>query len=211
MEILSHRGYWISPEEKNTLAAFERSLNNNFGLETDIRDYMGELVISHDIADSNCLKAKTLFSLYADLNSKAPLALNIKSDGLQNKIKSLFSYYSIDNYFVFDMSIPDAITYERNGIIFFTRESEYETDLPLYDSAAGIWLDCFENEWYNNKDICRHLSNNKRVCIVSPELHRRPKASLWQELTELSSTQKKDLMLCTDFPEEAQEFFNGKN
>ena len=49
MKILSHRGYWKAPIEKNTREAFVRSFALGFGTETDIRDYMGELVISHDI------------------------------------------------------------------------------------------------------------------------------------------------------------------
>ena len=56
MEILSHRGYWKNEGEKNTKIAFERSFQLGFGTETDIRDYKGELVISHDIADSSCMK-----------------------------------------------------------------------------------------------------------------------------------------------------------
>ena len=49
MEILSHRGYWKTVTEKNTIIAFKRSFNLGFGTETDIRDLNGNLVISHDM------------------------------------------------------------------------------------------------------------------------------------------------------------------
>ena len=89
MIILSHRGYWKTAEEKNTLKAFERSFSMGFGTETDIRDYECELVISHDIADEKSIKLEDFFRIYDDFNKSLPLALNIKADGLQLKLKSL--------------------------------------------------------------------------------------------------------------------------
>ena len=53
MLILSHRGYWISPIEKNKDVAFNRSFSLGFGTETDVRDCAGKLVISHDMPDGN--------------------------------------------------------------------------------------------------------------------------------------------------------------
>ena len=49
MIIISHRGYWIQPAEKNTEEAFSRSFERGMGTETDVRDHRGELVISHDM------------------------------------------------------------------------------------------------------------------------------------------------------------------
>jgi glycerophosphoryl diester phosphodiesterase len=46
--ILAHRGYWLEPGEKNSLSAFRRAFEGGFGIETDIRDLDGELVVSHD-------------------------------------------------------------------------------------------------------------------------------------------------------------------
>jgi hypothetical protein len=180
-------------------------------METDIRDYMGELVISHDIAQQGCLSIKTFFSLYSALGSQSLLALNIKADGLQKCLKALLEYYGIRNYFVFDMTVPEAIQYNRNKFYLFTRQSEYETDLPLYNQAVGVWADCFEHEWISRKEISTHLANGKKVCIVSPELHSRPHRPFWSKLAETGLTARSEVMLCTDFPQDAQEFFNGKN
>ena len=41
MKILSHRGWWQNENEKNTILAFQRSFQNSFGTEMDIRDYGG--------------------------------------------------------------------------------------------------------------------------------------------------------------------------
>ena len=106
MIILSHRGYWRETTEKNLPIAFERSFSLDFGTETDIRDYKGELVISHDIADEKCISVKEMFKIYNKYDTSFPLALNIKADGLQVNLKELLEEYNITNYFVFDMSFP---------------------------------------------------------------------------------------------------------
>ena len=53
LEILAHRGYWKLEKEKNTLYAFEKAFDKYFGIETDLRDAQGEIVISHDIPLGN--------------------------------------------------------------------------------------------------------------------------------------------------------------
>ena len=64
MEIISHRGYWFKNSEKNSDLAFRRSFSLNFGTETDIRDFDGELVISHDVANKNCITVEHFFQIY---------------------------------------------------------------------------------------------------------------------------------------------------
>ena len=49
MRVVSHRGYWRDDAEKNSLPAFERSFALRFGIETDLRDAVGRLVVSHGI------------------------------------------------------------------------------------------------------------------------------------------------------------------
>ena len=62
IKILSHRGYWKKVEEKNTIQAFENSFSHGFGLETDIRDLNGKLVVSHDIPIEFALSVDELFT-----------------------------------------------------------------------------------------------------------------------------------------------------
>ena len=51
MKILSHRGYWKEEKEKNTIDAVRKAFDHGFGIESDIRDLDGKLVISHNPAD----------------------------------------------------------------------------------------------------------------------------------------------------------------
>ena len=208
MIILSHRGYWKSEDEKNKTIAFERSFSLGFGTETDIRDYNGNLVISHDIADETSLQVEDFFKIYNKYNNKLPLALNIKSDGLQIKLKELLEKYKITNYFVFDMSVPDGLQYLKYKLKSFTRESEYETVASFYEESYGVWIDEFKGHWINKNTILKHIKNYKKLCIVSPDLHKREYALEWKDYKIIEKELNiYDLMICTDYPEKAKEFF----
>jgi hypothetical protein len=208
--VLSHRGYWKDAAERNQVIAFERSFSLGFGTETDIRDYNGNLVISHDIADENCISVDVFFDMYNSFDNTLPLALNIKSDGLQIKLKELIGQYKIENYFVFDMSVPDGIQYLNNNIKSFTRQSEFETDPSFYGASQGVWLDEFNGHWVNRSVIKGHIKNNKRICIVSPELHKRNYQYEWKSYKEIEQLiGVNSIMICTDYPEEARRYFYG--
>ena len=210
MEIISHRGYWLKDYEKNTLPAFERSFSLNFGTETDIRDFYENLVISHDIANKSCMTLTDFFNSYNSNKNKLPLALNIKADGLQNMLLRHLKAHSIHNYFVFDMSIPDTIMYLNKGMNVFIRQSEYERGDSFYERASGIWLDAFENDWYTEELVKKHLNNGKKVAIVSSELHKREYLEHWTHLKSWSIINNDNLILCTDLPEKANKFFKNE-
>jgi len=211
MQIISHRGYWNLVTEKNTIIAFERSFKLGFGTETDIRDFNGELVISHDIPNSSIeqlIYVDDFFKLYKSIGNNLPLALNIKSDGLQEMLKNLIIKYDISNYFVFDMSIPDTLGYMKRDIKYFSRQSEFEIMPSLYKECKGVWLDEFVNHWITPEIIEEHLKINKLVCIVSPELHGRNNIQEWANYKNFITNQfSENLILCTDNPEDAKKYF----
>lgn len=212
MIVLSHRGYWQDPSEKNTPAAFERSFALGFGTETDLRDRDGRLVISHDMAGRDALPAETFFDIYRRHRQPLPLALNIKADGLQAELQRLLAEYQIENYFVFDMAVPDGLVYARQQFRAYTRHSEYEPTPPYYELAQGVWLDEFNGHWLTDEVIEQHLERGKSLCIVSPDLHKRDYRQEWEHYRRLEAKiGPNTLMICTDFPEQAREFFNDKN
>ena len=209
MVVLSHRGYWRKAEEKNTREAFERSFTMGFGTETDIRDHNSKLVISHDMPNANPMPLEVFFEIYKGHRAFLPLALNIKADGLQSELERLLTEYQIENYFVFDMAVPDGLLYAKQKFRTFTRHSEYEPMPPYYELAHGVWLDEFNGHWLTDEVIEQHLAQQKDLCIVSPDLHKRNYQEEWQHYRQLEAKIGKDkIMICTDFPEQAQEYFN---
>ncbi len=212
MIVLSHRGFWLRPEEKNQQVAFERSFSMGFGTETDIRDFNSRLVISHDMPTEGAMPLEQFLDLYSRFRSPLPLALNIKADGLQAELKRHLAEYQVDSYFVFDMAVPDGLLYARQGLRTYTRQSEYETTPSYYELAEGVWLDEFDGHWLSDAVIEEHLQQGKSVCIVSPELHKRNHAQEWLHYRQLEARIGKErLMLCTDLPTQAREFFNDPN
>lgn len=209
MEIISHRGYWLKTEEKNSREAFLRSFEMGFGTETDIRDRMGELVISHDPAIGGEMLLLDFLSLASDT---APLlALNVKSDGIAAQLRNELRLLNYSNYFVFDMSGPEYLAHKRAGHPTFVRVSEYEN--PNLDTLepAGIWFDAFVDDswrvsWLQANDI-----SNAKIAIVSPELHGRDHLSFWQQLRSANIHTGEHYILCTDLPEAAAEFFGVKH
>lgn len=209
MIILSHRGYWKSAKEKNALIAFERSFSLGLGTETDLRDRDGKLVISHDPARNDALPAEAFFSAYRHHVQDLPLALNIKTDGLQKLLAEALLEHQIQNYFVFDMSVPDMITYIKTGLRIFTRQSEYEPNPVLYEQSQGVWVDGFNSDWVDEATLEKHLKRGKQVCLVSPDLHGRPFEAFWERLARMPVTTSSDVMICTDHPEQARKTFHG--
>lgn len=207
MKLIAHRGYWLEPAEKNTAAAFERALSHGFGIETDFRDLNGTLVISHDVPVTGCLSAEILIDLLRDQPAQSPMALNIKSDGLTTLMEDFIQRSAVQDYFVFDMSVPDTRGYMAKQIPFFTRLSEYETAPAFLMQSTGVWLDAFESEWYDMGVIDWLLAAEKQVAIVSPELHRRPHLALWEMLRAHALHQNPLVSLCTDHPLDAKDYF----
>lgn len=204
MNVISHRGYWKTPDEKNSTAAFRRSFELGFGTETDVRDLDGALVISHDMPTCGAMGMTEFLAL---TGGQLPLALNIKSDGLAEPLRKAMAVYDRSAWFVFDMSIPDMRMHLKAGNPVFTRISEVEQAPVWFDESEGVWLDQFDREWFDVDFVTSLLDTGKRVCVVSSELHRRDYSRLWKMLQPLAACD--NLILCTDVPEKAQYFFRG--
>ncbi|MBI5770164.1 MAG: phosphodiesterase [Verrucomicrobia bacterium] len=208
MNIISHRGYWLTPAEKNTLSAFERSFAAGFGTETDFRDAGGKLVISHDPATTGALPAEAVLALLAQANPALPLAMNIKADGLQHLVRAALDAAGIANYFLFDMSVPDAVQSLKAGLRIYTRQSDVEPAPVLYAEAAGVWMDALRDDtWLTAERILTQVERGKEVCLVSPELHRRPHEGFWRLLANTGVARDTRVTLCTDLPVDARAFF----
>ncbi|MDR0842529.1 MAG: hypothetical protein LBP68_03815 [Acidobacteriota bacterium] len=211
MRIISHRGYWKTPAERNTATAFRRALSHGFGIETDLRDFGRQLVISHDSPDSSAMPFETFLDLYQRFGHGETLALNVKADGLQERALTALTELSIKEYFFFDMSVPDALEYKRRELRFFSRHSEIEPQPALYDAAVGVWMDCFFDDWIRPEDVRAHLAAGKEVCICSPELHGRNPENFLNQLADTELPDEPFLALCTDEPEKARNRFTGGN
>ncbi len=206
MRILAHRGVWERKESQNSLASFRDAFQNGWGIETDIRDQDGRLVISHDMPTGSLPSIQDLLEL-AGQYSGVPLALNIKADGLQGKLADALGQRAELDYYVFDMAVPDMLIYAKRQLRYYTRQSEIEKMPVLYEDASGVWMDMFFSDWITQGDVETHLTNGKQVCLVSSELHKRDCQAFWETVRQWPFVSSPQLQLCTDFPARAKEYF----
>lgn len=203
--ILAHRGQWKEEAERNTRTALALASQRGYGIETDVRDSEGRLIVSHDVPVGGETALPEVV-VHCDA-ARVPIAINIKADGLATLIKEMLDRHPDLDAFCFDMSVPELLQYQKHGVPCFTRVSEFEQTPALYDDARGVWLDAFLSDWYSADLIERFLGDGKQVAIVSPELHRRDHQTLWEILRDADLGGLDDVLLCTDYPDAAFEFF----
>ena len=61
-------------------------------------------------------------------------------------------------------------------------------------------------DWVTEDIINDHIKHGKKVCVVSPELHGRQYYDFWTKLKVMKLMN--EIMICTDYPNEAEGFFN---
>ena len=203
--ILAHRGLWQETEDQNSPVALLAGLAEGFGIETDIRDLDGEIVIGHDPAFAGAPGFKSFLEdvLAAGVSAEVPIALNVKSDGLLSLDCINALRESALHYFFFDMSLPQFLLYSRRKEPVALRLSEYEDPPELMIKRLGIkrrfWLDSFEDDWWLTSKTIQELCRRYPVTVVSPEIHGRNPQAAW-EWFAAGLNAGLPLSLCTDRP-----------
>ena len=170
-----------------------KEINPKFGLEIDIHNYNNKLVLAHDHPNEQSTKLED-FITYVPKNSL--LAINIKNVEIEVKLKIILSRSKITNYFAFDWPVPSlhkAISHDLNCAF---RLSEYEKD--IIPNCPWVWLDSFNEIWYDIDFLISLKKSGIKLAIVSPELHNR-EADI-SKVKDIVNAVKVDAM-CTDMPE----------
>lgn len=192
--IFSHRGICDIDSVGNSKVALEKASQLGFSVETDIRLFANQLVVSHDAELSG--NEDLLNSL--NLGSTS-VALNLKSDGLLKYVEDWFASRELDGSFVFDGSIPEMYRYQQHSIPHALRLSEFEPELSWIPNY--IWLDAFESDWWLKSKSMRKSLETLPVVIVSPELHGRDPRATWDFVADNFERLFK-VSICTDRPHE---------
>jgi glycerophosphoryl diester phosphodiesterase len=210
MQYYAHRGFWRTPDERNSAGAFRRAFDHGFGVETDVRDFNGRMVISHDPPTADAMDLGDFLDLYRAHGAPGKLALNVKADGLSHAVRHALDDAGVTGYVMFDMSVPDLLSYRRDAMPFYVRRSEFESASPLDAHAAGAWLDAFERPFADEaaiREAATAVSGD--IALVSPELHRRPHEGAWALWRRIEPEYADRMWLCTDFPDRAQAYFQA--
>ena len=175
MQLICHR--------KNTLEEL-RQTPSEYGVEVDIRSYGNKLVIHHDPYVHG-----TPFEKWIREYKNATLIVNLKEEGLEERVIQILEKYNIEDYFFLDQSFPFLIKWANLGINrAAVRVSEFEnvqTALTLAGKIDWVWVDCFTRFPLNTEEAKVLNQAGFKLCIVSPELQGREAKREIPELIQL--------------------------
>ena len=160
MDIIIHRVNTINELKK---------IPTEYGVEIDVRDYQGNLILQHDP-----FKDGELFESYLKLYNNRILIINIKSERIEYAVLELLKKYHIKNYFFLDSSFPMIFSLltqsERNIAIRYSEYESIETVVNMKNMVSWVWVDCFTCLPLNNEIYKRLKETKLKLCLVSPDL-----------------------------------------
>jgi capsular polysaccharide biosynthesis protein len=161
-----------------------KSIPDIFGTEVDIRDYKtinttNSLILSHD-PYTNGNNFQEYFKYYINNHCKnknkgKTIILNIKSERTELECIKIMNDNNFTNYFFLDSNLPMIYLLNKkyNNTNIACRFSEFEP-IENYECIKNmiswIWVDCFTIFPLNTTSYNKFKSDNKKICIVSPEL-----------------------------------------
>jgi hypothetical protein len=163
MQIIHHR--------RNTIELLQQTAPEH-GVEVDIRSRGPDLIIHHDAFVDG-----VSFDEWLSHYRHQTLILNVKEEGLEQRLQELMARAGINDYFFLDQSFPFLIRTssagERRSAV---RVSEYEgltSALALAGRIDWAWIDCFTRFPLTKADAHLLSEHGYKLCLVSPELQGR--------------------------------------
>ena len=151
----------------NTVEELER-VPHHYGVEVDVRDFGGKLVLQHDpfVGGQD-------FEGYLKHYRHAFIILNIKSEGIERKTIALAEKYRIQNYFLLDVSPPFIIKLTDEGVrklaVRYSEFESIETALLMKNRVDWLFVDSYK-KLPLDRTVIGKLGGKFKLCVVSPEL-----------------------------------------
>lgn len=168
---------------RNTLEEL-RATDPSLGIEVDIRSHGSRLIVHHDaFVDGED------FERWLDGYRHRLLILNVKEEGLEDRLIALMRERGIEDWFFLDQSFPFLVKTARRGEPrCAVRVSEFEsidTAMTLAGKVRWIWVDCFTRFPLDGAQAAALQAAGFSLCLVSPELQGRDAATGIPALREL--------------------------
>ncbi len=160
----------IIVRHRRNLSEELQQTNIEYGIEVDIRSRGKDLIIHHDpFVDGE------IFDEWVKHYRHRLLILNVKEEGLEERLIALMQRHGINDFFFLDQSFPFLVRTTRQGERrCAVRVSEYETidaALALAGKADWVWVDCFNRFPLDGAQAARLQQAGLKICVASPELH----------------------------------------
>ena len=163
MNLIAHR--------RNTIAELQAT-PPQYGVEIDLRSQGHKLIVQHDpFADGED------FERWLDHFRHGTLILNVKEEGLEERLIGLMAARGITDYFFLDQSFPFLIRWSKRGerrcAVRVSEFESIETALTLAGQIDWVWVDCFTRFPLDGAGAKRLQGAGFKLCLVSPELQGR--------------------------------------
>ncbi len=144
------------------------NLDNNYGVEIDIRANQGELVLSHDPLDEED-SPEQLVNYLKSVEERLIIA-NVKESGIEENLITKMKKFT-NNFFLLDCEMPFIIkNYEKFGEHLSVRFSNLES-IETVNNFAGkvkwLWVDTYKEIDFELL-VSENINSFKKV-FVSPE------------------------------------------
>jgi hypothetical protein len=153
---------------RNTLAEL-RATPVEFGVEVDIRSRGDTLIMQHEP-----FKDGELFEPWIAEYAHGTLILNVKEEGLEQRLLELMKRHAISDFFFLDQSFPflvkTAAAGERRTAVRVSEFETVDTALALAGRVDWVWVDCFSRFPLDSSAWHELQRAGFRLCLVSPEL-----------------------------------------
>ena len=206
--LLAHRGLWHAASEQNSIDALHAALAMGHGIETDVRSFRGELVLSHDpVSAAGSLVRFSDLLLLLPRFPGARCFLNVKEDGLAPLLHRYRDELVAAGAVFFDMSVPELVRYARlfPRESLATRASDVEPEPTAADRTGWIWVDGFARD-LSSEEVERLAERfPHRLAFVSPALHGRAEGSLRATLRRAHRLAEREVLWCADLAAKPQE------
>lgn len=159
----------------NTRAELERT-PAELGVEIDLRDEGGRVILQHDP-----FRTGEEFAEWLKSYRHRFLILNIKSERIEARVLELVKQHGIEDYFLLDCSYPMIHQLVSQGesriAVRFSEWEPVEAALASAGRVRWVWVDCFTRLPFDDSAYAR-LRERFQLCVVSPELQGRDSSSI---------------------------------
>ena len=191
MQIIQHR--------RNTINLVKSTLNK-YGIEVDIRSLGYDLIVQHEP-----YLPGVKFSEWLKYYDHKFLIINLKEEGLEEKVLDYLEKYKIKSFFFLDQSYPSIVNLASSGIkncaIRVSEFESIETALNFKNKVNWIWVDTYTKLSLDIYEYKKLKSANFKLCLVSPEINRMNKFDIKEIKDIIEERNFKFDAVCTKFPE----------
>ena len=157
--IISHRGIFDS--EETSLNSIQNCIDNDIGIEIDLRLDEDSVYVSHDPCEPSLFFEDVCSCL---INSNVQVALHIKELDVITPCLEILKKNNITDFFLFTVENHKIQQDEYQKI------AHYANILPNNISDQIIWCDESIKKWFNHDSISQLKNKNNQLIAVSQEI-----------------------------------------